>query len=203
MSNSTRILIALAGIIISSLFWVWNGQRKEAYNNTTAGLAEIELEKMKMQRKLFEAETSRLAASGTPTSSIVQSAPSTTVQPVPQVSEKYADRNMREMIAHCGKNTQELTYKPDVGCFFFDNLSGSSEKAIGLWSRNKVHSMIGAFDDKPNIVLTGPDGSICESSAADHCEHWVRQFSADSDGFRKLKVRVPPGQGLIANFRTS
>lgn len=195
------LVLALAALLINQSFWQWRDHVKQEYNNTPAGMAEIELERMKLQRKLIEADAERSATAGSPAPSVRPVQVAATL-PARQNHEQGVSANMRDMIGHCGKNTQELVYKPDSGCFFFDNLSGSSEKSIGLWSRNEVQSIIGAFDDKPNITITGPDGSRCESGPADRCEHWSRQFPADSDGFRKFKVRVPPGQGLIANLRT-
>lgn len=117
-----------------------------------------------------------------------------------QTREQYVSANKRAMIGRCGRNVQELVYKPSAGCFYFDNLSGSSEKTVGLWSRTVVDRIVGEFDDKPNIVITGPDGSSCESSAADHCESWVQQFAAGSEGFRKFTIRVPQGQGFLAHL---
>lgn len=201
-SNRARIIrilvVAFIAIIISQLFWEYRSSKNKEHENTTAGLVDKEVERLKAEKKLVEAKA-ELAAASAPVARQEQTAP---VLPAQQGYEQYVSDNKRAMIGRCGKNVQELTYKPAPGCFYFDNLSGSSEKTVRLWFRGTIHSIVGEFDDKPNIVMTASDGGSCESGPADHCELWTQQRRPDADGFRKITIRVPQGQGFIATMRT-
>lgn len=63
--NSAMILIVMGlAILAHQIWWVLADQRKQTYDNTPAGLAQIENDKIRAQKKLVEAQAELAAASG-------------------------------------------------------------------------------------------------------------------------------------------
>lgn len=61
--NSRTVLIlviAFVALITNQLFWKWRDAIKQDYNNTPAGLAEIQIEATQAQKKLVDAEAKKL-----------------------------------------------------------------------------------------------------------------------------------------------
>ncbi len=197
------LVFGFVAVVAQLIYWSNATDRDHAYNNTDAGKVDLagrnEVMKLRAQTDFVRAQAELAQATGVvPTP--VQDRP----RVEPSNGAQFLATRKQEMIDRCGKRTEEMVYKPDPGCFYFDNSSGTSEKLVGVWSRTIVHSIMNEDDGKPNILITASDGSACASSAADSCTWWVRQhLSQEADGFYKFTVRVPKGQGFIANINTN
>lgn len=122
----------------------------------------------------------------------------------PLTHERFVSARKQMMVDRCGRNVQELSYKVEPGCFYFDNVDGGASKSLTIKSATSVRSIESEFDDKPGITLVSSDGSTCVSTAADHCTSWVREHSAmKTGGFHEFRLQVPPGQGVIANINVN
>jgi hypothetical protein len=213
-SPTTVTLLALVfgfvAVVAQLIYWSNSTDRDHSYNNTDAGKVDLagrnKVMELRAQTDLVRAQTELAQATGTvPTLVQPLVVPErNTVQPAASsspVDAQFLAVRKQEMIDRCGRRTEEMVYKPDPGCFYFDNSSGASEKSVGVWSRTRIHVIKPDDDTKQSVIITAADGSTCESGAADSCRTWIQEHQMkDADGFRKLTVRVPKGQGFIANI---
>lgn len=73
------LIVAFISIILSQLFWEYRSSKNKEHENTPAGIMEKEIEKMKAEKKLVEAETAKIVASAPTTSSVPRSYPAPAV----------------------------------------------------------------------------------------------------------------------------
>lgn len=114
-----------------------------------------------------------------------------------------ASEAKRDMVIRCGRKLQEAIYKPDPGCFYFDNSDVSSNKTIQLWSRTSVVQIIPEHEDRPGVAITAANGSTCVSNATESCTTFIRSHSSRDGEFVKFTAVVPGNQGLIAQFNVN
>jgi hypothetical protein len=202
------LIFVFVGVAVQVIYWNNGTNRDQAYNNTEAGKIDLagrnKLMELKAQAELVRAQAELAQATGavpTPVQPLVAPAKGTVLPATTSGDAQFLATRKQEMIDRCGRRTEAMVYRPDPGCFYFDNSSGASEKSVGIWSRTKVHVIKPDDDTKQSVVITASDGSTCESGAADSCRSWIQEHQTkDADGFRKFTIRVPKGQGFIANI---
>lgn len=112
----------------------------------------------------------------------------------------------RKMIGDCGRKlVPNIVYKPDPGCFYFDNNDGTSNKTFQLWSGTSIRKIVPEYEDRAGVTIVAFDGSRfdgsrCESNVSDTCSAWIREHSVRYEGYFKFEVIVPARQGLMAHF---
>lgn len=120
-------------------------------------------------------------------------------QPARQSREQFVSARKQEMIDRCGRKTVTAIYKPEIGCFFFDNSASDVGKQITLMVRNTLRTI--ELDGEAPIKVSSANWQSCTVTLGDSCSSWIQQHSVrDTDGFVKFTLDVPPGAGFIANI---